>query len=314
MRLILGGSYDLTEYVLTRPRVKSVSNVVNGGLYLPETSISLKYRRGLFDAANPVFRPDVSVEIYNDSGDLVFFGYLRGVQHTFTETTLSCVHYLNKALSGNVNFSATASHPANILATFFDSIGQAHQGILSHASRYPAMLVQVFAVPENGVKAYDFISSLCDIMSLDIVVDAGIVYGIDRTQTESPYPVKSMAYPQVIDDGTSRQVKGCNLRYLFDADIPFAVGQQTEYCWSADYGPNNYLQIFGAASAQEVCKAKLDRLATPKQVIQLKCRADGYLPRIGLVYLLDIGPVRGYYRVIGQETDGELWYPMLEAV
>lgn len=175
------------------------------------------------------------------------------------------------------------------------------------------MLCQVFATPENGIKAYDFVSSLCDIMSLDIVVDAGTVYGIDRSQNTSPYVLLSMAYPQVIDDGTSRQVKGCNLRYLFDADIPYSVGVQTEYCWSADYGPNNYLQVFGTASAAEICAAKLARLSTPKQIVQLKCRADGYLPRIGLVYSLDIGPVQGYYRVVGQETDGELWYPMLEA-
>jgi hypothetical protein len=80
-------------------------------------------------------------------------------------------------------------------------------------------------------------------LSLDIVVQAGKVYGIRQDCYDSTYTLRSMAYPQVIDDGSSRQVKGCNIRHLFDADIPFAVGVQAEYCWSVDYSANNYLQI-----------------------------------------------------------------------
>lgn len=313
MRVIAGGSYDITQYVLTRPRIKSVSNVVNGSLYIPESTITLQYVRGLFDTQTPTFKADTTIEVYSDNGTLLFVGFVRGVQQSYTETTLTCVHYLNKILSGNINYSASATHPALILASFLDSIGQAHTGILSYQYKYPSMLCQVFATPENGIKAYDFVSSLCDLLSIDIVVDAGTVYAIDRTQTVSDYTLKSMAYPQVLDDGTARQIKGCNLRYLFDADIPLSIGTQTEYCWSADYGPNNYLQVFGTGSATEICNAKLDRLSTARQIIQLKVRDTKYVAKIGMIYNVDAGPVQGYYRVVGQETDGELYYPIMEA-
>ena len=171
--IILGGAYSVRDLMIGRPRVKVISSIINGGLYLPETSFVLRYKRGMFDGSNPTFRTDTTVWIYDDDGDLIFDGYVSGVQTGQGQTTISCVSAVNRILSTNMEFTLGPEHPAFILSKILTSLGIEHKNMNIAASYYPDILSVYVSTLADDSKGRDVISSLIEMMSMNVAIVTG---------------------------------------------------------------------------------------------------------------------------------------------
>lgn len=303
--MILISGYEVTPFLLNRPLVKIQSSIIAGSIYLPDTSIELKYVKGMFDGKEPTFKTGYSVEIVDDYGFTMFKGKIKAVNTELGKTTLACYSVLADVLQGVLNFNRVEMHPAIILTDLLDSMGIPHRGISRFAQKYPAMIASVACDPEKNVKAYDVISGLVDMMTIDIATEGGVVVGYERGVPLSGYTISNiMSYPTVTDDGTGRQYDGCSIKYVYDADNPLKMGNTQGKTWSPDYSESNTVQLIDTPSATTAGFQRLLKYGKPHTVYQVKVLREHAPLVLGDWYTLQHGLLDGYYRLTGYQTDG----------
>lgn len=314
IKLLFSGYYDLSKYVIGRPRIKVLSSVINGSLYIPETTLSLRYERGLFDGSNPTFASDTAVDVYDDEDVLIFRGFLRSAATSQGVTSITLVSNLNKLLSGNVEYTAGVIHPAFILEGLLSGAGIPNIGITAWATKYPAMASVYSSTLSDNAKGSDAVSQLTDMMTMDLAVENGVVKAIPRAGTSSTYTMNLSGYPQLHDDGISRQVKGVSINYVFSGGLALSIGNQKEGCWSVDYGAGSNLQCYDIASAYELARARFDRFQTAHPVYLCPVARKNFEPALGSFFNVSDGPMQGLFRQVGYETDGKNYYVYMEAL
>ncbi len=201
------GENDVTEQVIGRPRIKVISSIVNGSMYMPETQMQMFYRKGWFDGSDPIFRSGAVVVIRDDDGETIFEGTLRSTTMSYATTDLTCISNLGAFLSGIVQYTGGPAHPALLLADVLDKAGIPNNRIRAQAYLYPGMVGLIGVQASDSMKGCDFLSTISEMMTLDLVVEKGIVVGlpyIQRANSGSIGDIESMMYPQLNDDGVSR--------------------------------------------------------------------------------------------------------------
>ena len=156
--------------------------------------------------------------------------------------------------------------PPFILEGLLSGAGIPNIGITAWATKYPAMASVYSSTLSDNAKGADAVSQLTDMMTMDLAVEAGVVKAIPRAGTSSTYTMNLSGYPQLHDDGISRQVKGVSINYVFSGGLALSIGNQKEGCWSVDYGAGSNLQCYDIASAYELARARFDRFQTAHPV------------------------------------------------
>ena len=312
--VILGGAYDVSRLMVELPMIKVQSGLIGGSIYLPETTVTLRYCRGMFDGATPTFRTEVPVEILDVFGAQIFAGKIKSIKVDNGRVTLTCNSTLADMLGGIVDYSASSMHPADILAGFLDSIKIKHRGIATFSGRYPAMVATVVAPSAANVRTYDFIGRLADMLTMDLAVENDVVVGFDRTVPYTGYRIEqAMSYPTLTDDGTSRAFRGVKFGYAGGDGTDLEAGDITKTTWNPDYSDTSVVQCVGLPSAQAIATARLAKYGAAHPVYQLQIRRDHAPVILGAWQQVYQGTLQGNYRTVGYQTDGEVYWLDLEA-
>lgn len=313
--VIIGGTYSVSNLLMGRPKVKVISSIINGGLYIPETSFVLRYKRGMFDGSNPTFKTDNPVWIYDDDGDLIFSGYISSIANTVGQTTIGCVSSVNKILTANIDYTSNFEHPAFILSSLAVSLGLSIQNTNIYASYYPEIVSVYSSTSNDNATGASALSSLIEMLSADIAIENDTLVCIPyQASLTSPYTLKHYGYPQLVDDGRQRYTQGVSINYVFSGGNPYSVGSTTDNMWNVDYGASSNLQAYGVESAQEIALARFNRFGIPRPLYMVSINKKYiYKPVLGTCYNLNGSVMNGLFRLIGYETDGKTYWLYLEA-
>lgn len=313
-RVEIAGSYSLDPYLIDRPIVSVPSSMLSGSFVAKETTFSLRYVYGLFDGPSALFALDDAIVIDDDDALPMFTGYVSAIKINRGTITVTCQSTMHRYLSGVVDFTATGATPSAILKAWFDSIGVSSSWPDYTTSEYSSMLANVYLTPAQGVKGYDLVSALCDMMSADVSVYNDTVYFYDRDNPYTGYTISNiMTFPEQVDDGSARYYRGVSIRHLYDAQVPYVAGDTSERVWTPDFSNGSAYQLTGPGPAAIAGAIRLARYGSPHPVYRIKVRKSACPVILGAWYVVNAGTMAGNYRLIGYDTDGEVYWLQLEA-